>query len=460
MIQASSLIETRTGLAVSTQLRSDLENIIYDQSQGDLERFVRELSSSSEIDPIWQRLLNALAIGETYFFRDLAHFKLLKSQILPSLVLQRRQQQQLSLNLWSLGCATGEEPYSVAMTLHEFLPDLPQWTVRLIGTDINSYALQTARQGIYRNWAFRQSTEGSFRQRYFDPVDGGVQIKPHIRDMVIFRQAKLLDDPPLPQLDVIFCRNVLIYFQSDHVQAAEDRLYEALAPGGWLILGQSEAIRFHRERWITHLFPGTTIYQKPLKPAPLPPGEFEYRQYSQPAIEVTETKEIAAVVAPSYKDALEALQNEDPDEAQRYLANVLLYQPDHAPAHLLLASVFANRRALLEAYSHIDTALRIDPLLADAHYLRAMLRLEAGSIADAKKSLSAALYCQRNHSLASFMLGNLHAQDGDISRATRAWENARRAIAHFTSDSPLSDISDMTVGNLRALLDSQLEGWS
>lgn len=457
---ASTLIEQRTGLAASTQFRADLESILYNLSQGDIEGCVAQLEKSHETGTLWQMLINALTIGETYFFRDPAHFKLLRNHILPALVLARRQQGQFNLNVWSVGCATGEEPYSIAISLHEFIPDLARWTPHLIGTDINNYALDAARRGVYRRWAFRQppASETNFQQRYFDPHENGLQLKSFIRDLVNFRQMNLLNGTPLPQCDIIFCRNVLIYFKNNQVELVEDLLFNTLSPGGWLILGQSEAVRFKRERWLTHLFPGTAVYQKPLESKP---RSLAYQKHSQPALEIvaTATEEVPAVKVATYEDAVCALQKEDSETTERLLNEILTYQPDNASAHTLLATLLANRHALPEARAHIDIALRIDPLRADAHYLRAILFIEEGQNQEARKSLSAAIYCQRNHPLASFMLGNLYAQAGDITRANHAWENALRAISSLKPESPISDISDITAGRLHTLIAKQLDGW-
>lgn len=461
LMQASALIEERTGIAASTQFRAELEPILYNLAHGDIAAFVARLREERDTSPAWQMLLNALTIGETYFFRDPAHFRLLRSHILPELLQRRRQQGQKALNIWSVGCATGEEPYSVAMVLRELLPDLPDWMTRLVATDINAYALDTARKGVYRRWAFRlpSTHDSDFQGQYFNPAEAGVQLKPFIRKMVTFRHGNLLSGAPLPQLDVILCRNVLIYFKHNQVEIAENILFDALAPGGWLILGQSEATRFWRERWITHLFPGAAIYQKPFETAKASNGHLPYHQHTQPKLEITRTYEVTAVRVATYDDAVLELQKDQPDVAERLLVEVLTYQPDCAPAHMLLATILASRRALPEARAHIDTALRIDPLQPDAHYLRAMLHMDEGHDDDARKSLNAALYCQRNHPLASFLLGNLSAQAGDIGRANRLWENARRAIASLKPDSPISDISDMTAGRLTALLAQQLNGW-
>jgi chemotaxis protein methyltransferase CheR len=453
VLQASALIEQRIGLAVTTRLRTDLDAILNFLAEGDLERYVRLLQRSPETDPAWQKLIHALTIGETYFLRDRGHFHILKSHVLPELIRHRRNQGNLQLTIWSAGCATGEEPHSIAIILYELLPDLPRWTITLIGTDINDYALRAAQQGIYREWAFRH-TDDTFQRRYFDRHGEGWQLKAHIREMVRFQHTNLLNGSPVNEADIVFCRNVLIYFESSRISPIEDALFNALGSGGWLFLGQAEAIRTQRERWTTHVFSGAVVYQKPASRT----GQ-SYQHHADTLPQTAPLPESSAEAFTSYADAVRAVQREQYDDAERYLAEILSRYPNHAQAHVLLASIFANRRALVEAQAHLETALRLDPMLADAHYLRAMLMLEDGRRSEAQQALRAALYCRRDHPLAAFMLGSLHAQAGEKERAGRVWEEALRAIRPLHPDSPISDLSDLTASGLNALISKQLEKW-
>ena len=455
VMQASALIEQRFGLAATTQFRTDLDAILNFLADGDLERYVRMLQHSPETDPAWQKLVHTLTIGETYFLRDRGHFHVLKNLVLPEIIRQRRAQGDLHLTIWSAGCATGEEAYSIAFVLHELLPDLPRWTITLMGTDINDYALRLAQYGVYRDWSFRH-TDDTLQRRYFEQHADGWQIKPDIQRMVRFQHTNLLTGAPLSEADVIFCRNVLIYFENSRIAPTEDMLFKTLNRGGWFFLGQAEAVRTQRERWMTHLISGAVVYQKPGESAS---SSLSYQLQKQLLPNTAPLPDVSEDATTNYTDAVQAVQSERFDDAERFLAEVLALHPNHAQAHALLANIFANRRALPEAQAHLETALRIDPLLADAHYLRAMLLLEAGKRAEAQEALKAALYCQRDHLLASFMLGSIYAQAGDKERARRVWEEARRAITPLQPDSHVSDLSDLTAAGLNALISKQVEKW-
>jgi chemotaxis protein methyltransferase CheR len=456
--QASALIEERTGIAIHGQFYPTLDELLAALSREDTLTYLERLRSSRETDPAWQELIRTLTIGETYFLREQAHFLLLRSRVLPDLIEQRRKQGSLYLNLWSVGCASGEEPYSLAITLCEILPDIDQWTIRLVGTDLNAAALHIARRGVYRKWAFRH-TDLDFQVQYFDPTAEGLQIKPRIRELVAFRHANLFNGPPMPQFDIILSRNVLLYFNSTHARRAETLFYDALIPGGWLFMGQAEGIHHQRERWIAHMISGGMVYQK----SPLMLNTAHSAAARQPASPAMADDANPARTQPhdrfTYNAALRAIQREDYNEAEQRLRGFLAAKPNHAPAHLLRAYIQASRRQLSEAHATVDTALRLNPLLADAHYLRALLLIEEGKMAEAHKALRATLYSRRDHPLASFMLGNIYAQIGELVRANRLWENTRRAIANLEADSPISDISDITAGQLSALVNEQLRGW-
>lgn len=438
--QAGDLIEQRTGLAVGAQFRIDLEHILYDLAGGDLSQFIATLRATRESEPEWQALLRALTIGETYFFRDALPFQLLRTTILPNLI-QTRRQNRREITIWCAGCATGEEVYSVAITLYEMLADIDQWTIRLFGTDLNAQAVEAARQGIYREWSFRHSSP-EFQTRYFDAVPGGWQIKSFIREMATIRHANLLNGAPLSPCDVVFCRNTLLYFGRGHVEAGESALFDALMPGGWLFMGQSEAIRTQRDRWLMHVLAGSIAYQKPLLTA----------------VQTTVTTPIHdSLPKTTYAAALHAAHHDQMAAAERALREILGEQSGDLQARLLLAYILASRNDADEAHAHVNTVLQLDPMQADAHYLRATLYLEAGDTDAADRSLRAALYCRRDHPLAAFLLGNLYYKASDPDRAVRMWENTHRVIATLQPDSWFSDFSDMTAANFANLIRSQID---
>ncbi len=217
--------------------------------------------------PAWDTVLEHLTVGETYFFRNVPQFEALRRQVLPELI--GRQTKLRSLRLWSAGCATGEEPYSLAMTINDMLPDADTWQVTILATDINAGFLARARAALYSNWSFRETSE-EMRDHYFTQEDNRWRLRAEIRRRVIFARLNLVEDmfPSVISgtcaLDLIFCRNVMIYFDETTIRRVVDRLYRALSPGGWLFVGHAEPQASVYHQFEVHNFPSTVVYRKPL----------------------------------------------------------------------------------------------------------------------------------------------------------------------------------------------------
>jgi chemotaxis protein methyltransferase CheR len=447
--QIIQLIESRIGLSANTLERIGIADLVRQVVVGDVEDFLRQLRTGDEDSLAWQRLIHALTIGETYFLRDKRHFAILRENIVPRILLKRRQDNDLRLTIWCVGCATGEEPYSIASILYETVPDIANWNINIMATDVNQRAIEAAKVGIYRDWSFRQ-TPPMFRQQYFTQVADGWQIAPAIQKMVTFQRKNILSGISVAQADIIFCRHVLMYFSAEHLAQAEAVLHQALSPNGWLILGQAEALRSKRADWLLHMFPGTPIYQK------LDPRSTQERDAISYPSHPDHIKPQNTPNSPHYAEAVHAIHDDNANGAEYHLSELLSENPEHAQAHILIASMLANRQAYPEAMTHLEIALETDGLLADAHYIKGLIQLEQGDESGAVQSFSAAIYCQREHILAAFMLGNLYAKRQDLEKARRNWRNALRATENMKSNNFVSDLSDMTVARLHSLLDKNL----
>lgn len=446
--QTISLIEKRLGLSATTLGRIGLENILQQAFSGDTDNFLSLLLSSDEHHPTWQRLIHALTISETYFLRDKEHFRILREHILPRLILERRQANDLRLTIWCPGCSSGEEPYSIATVLYENIPNLSEWRINLLATDINQRSINIAKQGVYRDWSFRHTPDG-FKQRYFTSVEEGWQIALHIRNMVSFMRMNVLSGMPLPKVDIVFARHMLMYFSAENAIKVEKTLHSSLANGGWLIMGQAEALRSSRDNWMFHMFPGKPIYQK------INPDETLPEPVSYPSRPTHESTSDTVEESETYQKAVDAMHADHPDEAEQHLASVLDSHPKQANAHILLAAIFANRKIYPEALAHIEAALENSGLHADAHYVRGLIQLEQDEEDNAIQSFNAAIYCQRRHALATLMLGNIYQGRGDLIKTTRYWQKALTALEGKSDDEFVSDVSDMTVARLGGMISKQ-----
>lgn len=214
-------------------------------------------------------LLNSVTVNETSFFRHQAQFDVISEEILPEIVEVRRCGRQRCIRLWSAGCATGEEAYSLALLCLETLaPRYPEFQFSVLGTDINTDVLDTARSGAYGDYAVRHVPEDMLR-RYFD-VDGPCfRIRPEVREIVEFKQHNLMDDvaPLSPHsADFILCANVLIYFDVASRRLAVEHLNCNLTADGRLMLGFSESLHGVTESMTPVRLRRLTAYQNPDSP--------------------------------------------------------------------------------------------------------------------------------------------------------------------------------------------------
>ncbi len=266
------LLLSRSGLFYPEHKRDDLAHgLSLALKASGLKTLAELYSDSANNGPSWEITLAHLTIGETSFIRNKPQFEAFRKHIFPEII-QRRSALR-SIRIWSAGCATGEEPYSIAMVMRELLGNQDDWHISILATDINPDFLMRAREGLYGNWSFRD-TEVILKQNYFIPEGNRWRLKPEIRNMVTFNRLNLIESryPSITNgttaLDMILCRNVTIYFDEKTTRKVVERFYRALSPGGWLIVGHSEPQASIYHQFEVHNFPNTVVYRKHLD-APL-----------------------------------------------------------------------------------------------------------------------------------------------------------------------------------------------
>jgi chemotaxis protein methyltransferase CheR len=222
----------------------------------DLLRHIR----SSSIEYEW--LLEQLLTQETSFFRYPAVYEALEKQIVPEIEERKFWQNPRVLRIWSAGCSTGEEPYSIAITICEALKFAEAWEVEVLATDISRRALRQAERGSYSNRALQNLTSERV-DTYFAPAKHGQQVRPRIRKMISFAQVNLIEPVYVGKLDCIFCMNVLMYFSEARRRAILQRFYDALEPGGYFFLGHSETLSNVPMKFEAVVRGDCRIYRKP-----------------------------------------------------------------------------------------------------------------------------------------------------------------------------------------------------
>lgn len=467
--QFSEFVVGRTGLHFPPErwpaLVRELEDAAADLGYSDVEACARMLMEA----PLDRRYIDALAhhltIGETYFFREPALWEALQAEILPALIAARRSADR-HLRIWSAGCSTGEEPYSVAILLARLLPDLASWNVAILGTDIDVEALARAEHGAYREWSFRGVPDG-LRQAHFEMAERSrYRVKGIGKRLPRFAHLNLVDDvyPSFTNgtnaMDIVFCRNVLMYFERSAAEAVVRRLHRALVDGGWLIVAAAEAD--------AALFPGFASVRV---------GDvLLFRKEGEAVAPVTQERRIgpgmawgSEVAAPSsaglFREPVAAREHgaRRPAEGrERRGAGVGgdrerrgIADPFSSAKTLALACRdCANRGAFDEARRWGEAAVAADKCDPGLRYLLASVLEESGQPEDAKAALRQTLYLDPDHVLAHFALATLLRRLGQTSRAAAHFTVARRLLDANAADALLPDGEGMTAGRLREIIDA------
>ena len=225
----------------------------------DLEALLAALLKEPKSGPLHHRAIDALTINETSFFRDHHPFELLKDRVLPRLI--EANAASKSLRIWSAASSTGQEIYSLAMLLDEKFPQLRNWNVRLLATDISDRVLRQAKEGVYTDFEVRRGLRPETKERYFLPQGDQWQLKKEIRDRVTFQRMNLNEDWQLRErFDIILMRNVLIYFDIQQKKAILKKAKEHLDKRGCLILGASETTYYIDDDWVGENVNSSSIY--------------------------------------------------------------------------------------------------------------------------------------------------------------------------------------------------------
>ncbi len=470
--QYRDLVQAASGLYFPDKKRAELETAVHKSLQtapdglADPTAYVRylRLGATAHARAELTRFLNLLTVGETHFFRDSAQFDALANHILPALISRKREIAAAigadvppQLRLWSAGCATGEEAYSLAILLHELIPDITQWRITIQATDLNENYLAQARQAIYSDWSFREARAQQIRARYFTAVPhngrDGYQLRDDVRRLVTFAAHNLAaaDFPSVPTnttaLDVILCRNVSIYFAPETTQQVVNRFHQALVEGGWLIVGHSEPSLSTYSAFTGQMIAGTLLYQKgktsiPARAQPTPPGQ---SAVPTPFPSTDPLAEVQQLLADGRSEAAITL-----------LERAAASQPLPAATLCLLARTHADLGHWPQARHWCERAKVVDPLFPEVYDLLAMIETHEGRPDAAIHNLKKVLYLDPARPLAHFHLALLYKKQSQVIMAQRALKNVLHRMESVPADALLPN-TDHSAGRLTAVAQQLLE---
>lgn len=417
-------VEAKTGISFPPNRRASAEAV--------MRRVMSKVGITSPVSleigalrggPVMKALLDDLTIGESYFFREPRQLRFMASELLPkwsaSWVPGRK------LKVWSAGCAGGQEPYSIAIMLHE-----NGWSrgATILGTDISEGRLAGAREAIFSKWSLRSLPPETI-ERWFTRKGVAYELLPKIRSEVDFTALNLLDPAPRPETlgqDAIFCRNVLIYFELPAIIAIAERLLDSLGPDGWLFLGASDPHLAELIACEVVVLPGCTGYRRATA------GQSTYALRQAPLTLLIPDESLTAT--PAELDFIDGhtLRN-SPSAASRSTDRIELVMPsaeegaaavDGPEEAIAWARELANKGRLVEAGKVCAAALERFPGQAQLHLIAAVLHGEAGRWSDSERATRRALYLDRSLVLAHVALGDAIARLGNAAAARRSFENA------------------------------------
>jgi chemotaxis protein methyltransferase CheR len=440
-----------------------------------LDELYRRLNSLPTTSVLWDQVIGVLTVGETYFFRNTSHFDALAKHILPALVAEREHSNR-RIRIWSAGCASGEEPYSLAMLLNETIPNLESWNILILATDINREALKKAQEGRYNAWSFR-GVEKHVQDKYFRLGGNQFIISDKIKQMVSFDYLNLVRDP-FPSLtnntnamDIVLCRNVTIYFGEPTTRAVIKKFHTCVVDGGWLIPGPSEPNMLYYTDFTARNFPGTVIYQKPtaIKPKPV----FAVMPTlgalpSQPALtaspaptpalaRTTPTSAAAKTQAPDlYEQALALVHAGNADDALNKLYAKIDENAKFSPAYFTLGKIYANKGNLEEAQHWCERAIRLDKMHPEPYYTLSMVYQQHGLLDMAIEALKKTIYLDREFVLAHYNLAQIYRHQGDKLQSRRELQNVQRLLQTKPRQDPVPEGDGLIVARLLELVEGEL----
>jgi len=476
----SRTVAARMGLHYPVERHADLwrgvEAAAHDLGFDDATMCARWLTAETLTRKHIEILASHLTIGETYFFREPATLNALRDKVLPELI-QARRNTDRRIRIWSAGCCTGEEPYSVAMILDSLIPDRTDWDITILATDINPLFLHTAGEGRYRSWSFRTCPEDQ-KLRYFTPTaDDRYSLADSIRHMVTFEYLNLADDhyPSLLNntnaMDIIICRNVLIYFESAVAARMVSRLANCLVDGGHLVVAPSEASLASDAEFDPVRIQRTCLYRRSVAIGkPIPPAKTSHRR-KPVAVRSPRARRQRhpnlhdpARLRADRKKA-EALYEEGQyPEALSILRPYMKAQPhdfDDRQWGIMLriaARSYANQGLLDDAEHWCRRALEATPHDSGLHYLLAMILQEEGRPTEARNLLQSTVSLDPRFVLAHFALGALSVQEGQNERANQCFEDAIVLLEESDPDTPVPESEGIPAARLIEIIRDQQQG--
>ncbi len=471
--QIKSFIFSRTGLTYyrdkEDELRRKIDRAVKRSKAADYRQYLAMINTgphdgTGEFDT----LVSELTVGETHFFRDTPLFRSLRELVLPEVILKNQNRKRLWI--WSAGCATGEEVYSLSILINRYFPQIPQdWDLRIIGTDINRSFLHRAMVGDYSDWSFRGTPE-EIRTACFQASGRTWRIKSQYRKKISFQYHNLISMPcpsfihNLYSFDIIFCRNVMIYFDAPTIKKLIRKFQEALVPEGWLAVGHADHNIQHFGSFKTVMLPNTSFYQNSTDEVNTGPdkGNSSWAMpvsnrsdsFKADSFKIDEQVDMNISKSPGFtinsKMINDKICQQEPEPPARPES-----RPDKPPSKEVppveTLAALINHGEWDKASTLCDALIKTKQMDTTLFLLSAFILEQKGFIRDAVASLKKALYLDRKFVIGHYHLGLLHQSLGELKKAEKNFINVINLLQKIDDDLIFEMADGISAGQLKSL---------
>ena len=470
----SEIIVKQLGIRLGSRDYNRIKKIVKERTKRlkfkSSHEYITHLSLKTDIDE-WEEFTNNITVPETYFFRDINQYNALKNYILPDLEKScfTGKKKDKKIKIWSAGCSTGEEALTTAIILTESIPKGKHRDMKIIGTDINRSSIEKAKNGVYTKNSFR-GVGHKIVEKYFTETSRGFKIKEAVKRLVQYEifNLKLGDVASFPikysGFDVIFCRNVLIYFEENIIKNIFKGFYNALVPGGYLVSGHSEAALVPMELFKPIQTDNTFIYlhkapaRQSLKTATrsskpetgslyiaadviadvisndkrsafkMPKSKTgDPQQTDNGKQSATRESQIVSNKNSFYLKALELYFKEKYPEAEGEITNLMIRNDVGIDGLLLAALISMNLDNFEKAVFYVRRLHQKDEFLPEAYFIFGLIHESKNDYTQAVRAYQTALFLNENFFLSYFRLGHLYHKSGKDIDSQRAFKNALKA---------------------------------
>ena len=446
-----NLLSQETGIYFSHDRKQHLQMALDERlSQGryaSYREYYHFIQSHPQRQEEVRHLIELITVGETSFFRNGPHFAVLMNTVLPEIMEREKNKPRKTIRIWSAGCSRGSEPYSIAIALKETIPSLQDWDISIFATDINQRVLDLAQKAAYTE-NYLSHMPGEYIKRYFHESDHKYQLVDPIKKCVKFSYHNLAKSsfrvPELQNLDIIFCRNVTIYFDLQTTKRIVEQFYDCLNYGGYLFIGHAETLWQITDKYALIEFPQAYLYKK-TKERMETKSLSHFAGVPEIPLDIARPEPAASIV---------------PEKKRRIFKEVDLKKSfsvhPQVKNRLAQATLLANQAQYEEAIKQLEGIVEDDSLCLEAYYLLGVLYYNAGLCDQAIAQFKKVIYIDPGVALSYFNLGNIYLHQKKMSSAQKEFENVRRLLEKRQPDEMVEFSNDFTADYLLRACENNL----